>query len=172
MQAMILAAGLGTRLLPYTQYRPKPLFPVINKPLLVCTVGMLQRFGAEKIVVNCHHLRDQIVEKMAGHEHVVIQEEETILGTGGGVRRAVKHLADEPLVLTNGDIYHEIDIQALYKQHQGSGAEVTLAMHEYPRFNTVDVEGGKFADSVLVRRRLPKWPLQEFMLLIRMYWIG
>jgi len=128
-------------LLPYTQYRPKPLFPVLNKPLLQCTFEMLKRYGARKIIVNCHHLREQIVSAAAGLDGVVVQQEETILGTGGGVRRALNKLADEPLLLTNGDIYHGIDLDKLYQHHVKSGAEVTLAMHDYPRFNTVDVCG-------------------------------
>lgn len=143
MQAMILAAGFGTRLHPYTQYRPKPLFPVLNKPLLQCTIEMLRRYGAETVVVNCHHLGEQIVKAVADIEGVIVQQEEIILGTGGGVRRARKNLTDEPLLLTNGDIYHSIDLAQLYQAHLRSGMAVTLAMHDYPRFNTVDVRGNE-----------------------------
>ncbi len=143
MQAMILAAGFGTRLQPYTQYRPKPLFPVLNKPLLRCTIDMLYRYGANRIIVNCHHLGEQIVEAVAGTDGVLVQQETTILGTGGGVRRALKNLGNEPLLLTNGDIYHGIDLAKLYRYHLESGADVTLAMHDYPRFNTVDVKDNR-----------------------------
>ncbi len=61
MQAMILAAGFGTRLLPYTKYLPKPLFPVLNTPLLLAAVNRLKSSGFSKIIVNCHHLGEQIV---------------------------------------------------------------------------------------------------------------
>lgn len=143
MQAMILAAGLGTRLLPHTLIRPKPLFPILNQPLLLVTIQRLQNLGFDRIVVNCHHLRQQIVAALRGITGVVIQEEETILGTGGGLRRALPLLRDEPLLVTNGDIYHTIDIIELYEQHKQEGCQVTLAMHDCPRFNVVRVEGKK-----------------------------
>ncbi len=89
MQAMILAAGFGTRLLPHTLLRPKPLFPLLNHPLLLLTIRRLQHAGCDHIVVNCHHLRAQIVAALAGLPGVTVLEEETILGTGGGLRGAL-----------------------------------------------------------------------------------
>jgi len=140
---MILAAGFGTRLLPHTSLRPKPLFPILNEPLLLLTIRRLQRFGFEHIIVNCHHLREQIVEQLCGITGVVVQEEETILGTGGGLRRAMDMMRDEPLLVTNGDIYHTISYQTLYSAHREAKSPVTLAMHDYPRFNTVLVAQGQ-----------------------------
>lgn len=142
MQAMILAAGFGTRLLPHTRIRPKPLFPILNTPLLLLTVERLKKLGFDHIVVNCHHLKEQIVEALAGVGGVVVQEEEVILGTGGGLRKAMARLRDEPLLVTNGDIYHSIDLIELYNRHRQYENSVTLAMHYYPRFNTVTVIGG------------------------------
>ncbi len=136
---MILAAGFGTRLLPHTLVRPKPLFPVLNKPLLLLTIERLQRLGFDHIVVNCHHLRGQIVAVLSGLAGVVVQEEETILGTGGGLRRALAQLRDEPLLVCNGDIYHTVACDTLYQEHCCSGSKVTLAMHHLPRFNSVVV---------------------------------
>ena len=86
MKAMILAAGLGTRLLPYTLKRPKPLFPILNKPLLHLTIDRLKQAGATEIIVNSHHLRPQIKRALQGEEQIILQEEDTILGTGGGLR--------------------------------------------------------------------------------------
>lgn len=143
MQAMILAAGFGTRLLPHTEVRPKPLFPVLNKPLLLLTIERLKKIGVEHIIVNCHHLREQIIEALAGVDGVVLQEEGEILGTGGGLRKALPLLRDEPLLITNGDIYHDIDLKTLYEHHQEYGNTVTLAMHDCPRFNTVTVQGDR-----------------------------
>ncbi len=140
MQAMILAAGLGTRLLPHTLVRPKPLFPILNQPLLLLTIKRLQLLGFDHIVVNCHHLREHIVDALAGLEGVIVQEEEVILGTGGGLRKALKHLRDEPLLVSNGDIYHTVDFLAMYQHHQAKHNPVTLAMHSYPLFNNVLVE--------------------------------
>lgn len=143
MQAMILAAGFGTRLLPHTSLRPKPLFPILNQPLLLLTIRRLQNAGCDRIVVNCHHLREQIVAALDGLPGVVVLQEETLLGTGGGLRGALAHLRDEPLLVTNGDIYHTIDFAALYAGHAKSGAGATLAVHDYPRFNNVRIDGAR-----------------------------
>ncbi len=139
MQAMILAAGFGTRLLPYTKLRPKPLFPLLNEPLLLLTVNRLQNAGFDHIIVNCHYLKEQIVEALDGLHGVIVQEEESILGTGGGLRMALATMRDEPLLITNGDIYHTIDYQGLYRNHEAGDTPVTMAMHDYPRFNKVGV---------------------------------
>lgn len=141
MQAMILAAGFGTRLLPHTLLRPKPLFPILNTPLLLLTIRRLQNAGCDHIVVNCHHLREQIMATLAGLPGVVVLEEEILLGTGGGLRGALAYLRDEPLLVTNGDIYHSVDFAALYSDHCRNRAKVSLAVHDYPRFNTVQVAG-------------------------------
>lgn len=143
MQAMILAAGFGTRLLPFTKLRPKPLFPLLNEPLLLLTIRRLQAAGFDHIIVNCHYLREQIVEALAGISGVLIQEEETVIGTGGGLRMALPHLLDEPLLVSNGDIYHTVDYLDLYRSHESSGAVVTMAMHDHPRFNKVTVQGDR-----------------------------
>ena len=143
MQAMILAAGFGTRLLPYTKIRPKPLFPLLNIPLLFLTVERLKADGFSHIIINCHHLREQVVELLSHIDGVHLQQEEQILGTGGGLRQAMESMRDEPLLIINGDIYHTIDLRKLYSDHAGSGAAVTLAVHDYPRFNTLRVERGR-----------------------------
>ncbi len=142
MQAMILAAGFGTRLLPYTKLRPKPLFPLLNEPLLLLTIKRLQNAGFDHIIVNCHYLKEQIVVALQGLKGVVVQEEECVLGTGGGLRMALTSMRDEPVLVTNGDIYHSIDYLELYRIHKTGGAPVSMAMHDYPRFNNVAVEKG------------------------------
>jgi mannose-1-phosphate guanylyltransferase len=137
MQAMILAAGFGTRLLPFTKIRPKPLFPIINRPLLLLTIERLKKAGFDHIVVNCHHLRQQVIDHLCNIEGVVIQEEDTILGTGGGLRLALRSLRDEPVLVTNGDIYHTLDLLQFYESHSPDVAPVTMAMHDCPRYNKV-----------------------------------
>ncbi|MCD6401225.1 MAG: NTP transferase domain-containing protein, partial [Anaerolineales bacterium] len=141
MQAMILAAGFGTRLLPYTKFRPKPLFPLLNEPLLFLTIRRLQAAGFDHIIVNCHYLREQIVAALAGLTGIIVQEEETVLGTGGGLRLALSNMRNEPLLVTNGDIYHTVNYRELYRAHDSGTAVVTMAMHDYPRFNKVTVQG-------------------------------
>jgi len=140
MKAMILAAGLGTRLLPFTLKRPKPLFPILNKPLLRLTISRLKQAGATEIVVNAHHLR-QLVKKALRHEaNIVLQEEKQILGTGGGLRLALPNLGHDPVLVVNGDIYHSIDYREVYRCHCEARADVSLVLHDYPRFNDVAVD--------------------------------
>ena len=143
MQAMILAAGFGTRLKPYSLVKPKPLFPVLNVPLLRATIDRLRSYGFSSITVNCHHLREQVREEVAGREGVILQEEERILGTGGGLRQALDTLDDEPLLVTNGDIYHTLDFRQLYSHHLKNSADVTMVLHNCPRFNTVSLAGDR-----------------------------
>ncbi len=140
MKAMLLAAGLGTRLRPYTLYRPKPLFPVLNTPLLKLSLDRLRKAGFETIVVNGFHLKDQVMAALHNEKGAILQEEDKVLGTGGGLRMALPHLGSEPILVVNGDIYHTIDYQQVYRHHSDSGAAVTMVMHDFPRFNNVGVD--------------------------------
>jgi mannose-1-phosphate guanylyltransferase len=140
MKAMILAAGLGTRLLPFTSQRPKPLFPILNKPLLHMTISRVRDSGFSEIIVNSHHLRQQIKKTLQNEANYILQEEEIILGTGGGLRMALSHFNHEPVLVTNGDIYHSVNYQEVYKNHCQANADVTLVLHDYPRFNDVAVD--------------------------------
>jgi mannose-1-phosphate guanylyltransferase len=140
MKAMILAAGLGTRLLPYTLNRPKPLFPILNNPLLLLTISRIRNSGFSEIIINAHHLRQQIKDALKYEANCILQEEEKILGTGGGLRMALIHFNHEPVLVANGDIYHTVDYQEVYRNHCASKADVTLVLHDYPRFNDVTVD--------------------------------
>jgi len=140
MKAMILAAGLGTRLLPYTLKRPKPLFPILNRPLLHLTISRLQQAGFTEIIVNAHHLRGQIKKNLQKTPNIILQEEKKILGTGGGLRMALEHFGHNPLLVVNGDIYHTIDYRQIYQAHLAGKPDATLVLHDNPRFNDVAVD--------------------------------
>ncbi|HIJ79428.1 MAG: sugar phosphate nucleotidyltransferase [Desulfobulbaceae bacterium] len=142
MKAMVLAAGLGTRLLPFTLKRPKPLFPVVGRPLLLRITEQLRQAGSDSILVNAHHLREQIVAALADSLDVVVQEEAEELGTGGGLRLARDQFGDQPVLVVNGDIWHDIDVAEVFQRHCESGADVTMVLHDCPRFNNVQVAGG------------------------------
>jgi len=142
MKAMVLAAGLGTRLRPYSLKRPKPLFPVLDTPLLTHTLAQLRRSGAEEIVVNAHHLREQIKSMLHGLGDVHVQMEDLELGTGGGLRLAQRHFGQAPFLAVNGDIVHDLDLPAVYRSHCSSGADVTMVLHDCPRFSNVRVDDG------------------------------
>jgi len=143
MQAIILAAGYGTRLRPYTDFRPKPLFPVCNQPLLHRLLDQTRACDCRPVVVNCHHLAAQIEAALASWPEVLIQREPAILGTGGSLRRALDSLDNDPVLVVNGDLYHDIDLEQVYHRHLLSKNEVTLALHDCPRFNNVGIEGDR-----------------------------
>ena len=143
MQALLLAAGFGTRLRPYTLVRPKPLFPICNVQLLHILLEKLAAVGCQKIVVNSHYLADQIAAAVTDRPGVILQHEPEILGTGGSLRHALEHFTDGPVLVMNGDIYHEIDLCHLLEAHVAGSSAVTMALHNYPRFNTVRVRNNR-----------------------------
>ncbi len=136
MDAMILAAGLGTRLRPLTNHTPKPLVRVAGVTLLEHIGRRLIDAGADRIIVNVHHLSEQ-VERFARDEWnldaelVLSHERDELLGTGGGLAHARKLFRrDAPFFLHVGDVIAEPDFRAFYGAHQESGALATLAVHE------------------------------------------
>jgi mannose-1-phosphate guanylyltransferase len=143
MQAILLAAGYGTRLRPYSDLRPKPLFPVLNQPLLHRLIEQVLACDCRPVLVNCHHLGQQIEAALAPWPEVLIQNEPEILGTGGSLRKALDRLDNDPVLVMNGDLYHAIDLEQVYHRHLLSKNDVTLALHDYPRFNNVGVEGDR-----------------------------
>ncbi len=147
MKAMILAAGEGTRLLPLTQIRPKPLFPIYNSPLLRITIEQLKKSDIKDIVINTHHLNQAIenylkTNKPAGI-NIALSHEVDLLGTGGAVKKVADFWDDSPFILINGDIIHTIDITAAYQSHLDQGNLATLILHDYPPYNRVEIEEGK-----------------------------
>lgn len=143
MQAIVLAAGYGTRLRPQSNIRPKPLFPVVNRPLLHLLLEQLRGCDCFPVLVNSHHLAPQIEAALAGWPEVLAQPEAEILGTGGSLRKALNRLDNDPVLVMNGDLYHRIDLEQVYHRHLLSKNDVTLALHDYPRFNKVGVVGDR-----------------------------
>ncbi len=95
------------------------------------------------MVVNCHHLAEQIEAAVAGRPEVILQHEPEILGTGGSLRKALPLFTDEPVLVMNGDIFHDVDVCSLMDRHVAGGFSVTMAMHDYDRFNSVCVRGNQ-----------------------------
>jgi len=139
MKAMILAAGLGTRLRPYSESRPKPLFPVLGRPLVLHLLDQLRNSGCREFVVNTHFLSEQFEKKLVNEQGVFVQIEKDILGTGGGLRMARSKLGTAPFLAINGDILHSLDPAEIYSRHLASGAPVSLVVHNRPRFNNLRV---------------------------------
>ena len=139
---MILAAGLATRLHPLTLSRPKVLVPVQNRPLLDWLVAYLCSGGAEEVIVNTYHLSEKLIEYIERSDFPIpvhLRVEKTLLGTGGGIRNVMDFWDQRPLVVINGDIFSAIDLQAVLRSHEDSGATVTLVLKDEPLFNGVKV---------------------------------
>lgn len=151
MRAMILAAGLGTRLRPLTEELPKPLVPVLGRPLIEHTIRLLRSFGITQIAVNLHHLPEAIPAALGdgaalGVALSYVVEEGRIRGTGGGIRGA-RHLLDdgETFVVVNGDVLLQPDLGAALALHRRLGAAATLVLREDPRaaaFGALEVDAG------------------------------
>ncbi|MBW2709151.1 MAG: NDP-sugar synthase [Deltaproteobacteria bacterium] len=144
MKAMILAAGLGTRLAPLTSNRPKPLVPVGNRPIIDRTIGWLKAQGVDEMVVNVHHHRNQIRNYLDGGRpfgvKIHISEELDILGTGGGIRKTRWFWDREPFIVVNGDILTDIDLAPAMEAHQKRGDLATLILHDFDPFNQIKID--------------------------------
>lgn len=134
---MILAAGLGTRLRPLTDERPKALVELAGKTLLEITLARLRSFGVTEVIVNVHHFADQVVAYLgANHNfgmHVEIsREDHLLLDTGGGLKKAawffLQDGSDQPFLLHNVDVLSDIDLARMLQAHREAGALATLAV--------------------------------------------
>jgi NDP-sugar pyrophosphorylase family protein len=138
MKAMILAAGLGTRLRPLTEDRPKALVKVGPRTLLEIAISRLREFGVRDIVVNVHHFADSVVEFLHANEnfglHIEVSREETLLDTGGGLKNAGWFFAGdtEPFILHNVDVISTIDLEEMVRAHNDRQALATLAVQQRP----------------------------------------
>jgi len=134
MRAMIFAAGLGTRLKPWTDHHPKALAMVNGKSLLQRNIEYLQTFGIREVVVNVHHFADQIEEAVRanngwGSRVFISDEREEVLETGGGLCKARHFLEDQSVFLTmNADILTNLNLHHFLEAHSVSRALVTLAV--------------------------------------------
>ena len=145
-RAMVLAAGLGTRLRPITDTTPKPLVPVAGRPLLDHLLAFLRAGGIEEVVINLHHLGPNIQAHVGDGARfglrVRYSTEDPILDTGGGIKRAEPLLAGEPFVVANGDSLLEIRLRDLVEWHEAHGGVATLAVRPDPNvahYGTVEL---------------------------------
>ena len=106
-KAMILAAGFGKRIQPLTLSCPKPLLKINEETLLSNTIRFLELFGIKEVVINVHHLREQIIDYVSKKNFNlkinIIEEKEKILDTGGGVLNAIQHFSNNPFLIINPD---------------------------------------------------------------------
>lgn len=132
---MILAAGLGTRLKPFTDEHPKALYPINGKPILQINIEYLQSFGITDVIINVHHFALQIINELLknkgwGSTITISDETKQVLETGGGLKKAASFFKDssEPFVLINADILTDVDISKMVIQHIKYNCIATLAV--------------------------------------------
>jgi NDP-sugar pyrophosphorylase family protein len=138
MKAMILAAGLGTRLRPLTNDRPKALVEIAGRTLLEITLARLRSFGITEVILNVHHFADLVVDYLRAHDdfgmRIAISREDVLLDTGGGLKKAAWFFlegaksADEPFILHNVDVLSMIDLNRMVDFHTERRALATLAV--------------------------------------------
>ncbi len=176
MKAMILAAGLGTRLGPLTGDRPKALVEVAGRTMLEIVLARLRLFGVRDVIVNVHHHADMIAGYLKANGnfgmHIEVSREDVLLDTGGGLKNAAHFFlnsggSDEPFILHNVDIISTIDLGRIMRLHAEQDALVTLAVQhrETTRYLLFDEHGrlcgrrtGQTAKVELVR---PALSMQE-----------
>jgi len=136
MKAMILAAGIGSRLGSLTSDKPKALVLFQGKPLLEVIIQRLKFAGFDDIIINVHHFADQIIEYVnhcpVDGVKIKVSHEPELLDTGGAIKNALDLLGNDPVLFYNVDILTELDLKAFYKFHIDSGAKITLAVKDRP----------------------------------------
>lgn len=126
MRAMVLAAGLGTRLRPLTNEITKPMVPVLDRPVMAHIVDLLDRHGFDEVIANLHYFPESI-ERYFG-ERLGYRFESELLGTAGGVRGCADFFGSEPFLVISGDALTDIDLSAFAARHRESGGVATLAV--------------------------------------------
>ena len=155
MKAMILAAGLGTRLRPLTNARPKALLSIAGKPLVVWNLLLLRNHGLTEVIINLHHL-GTLIEEFLGDGtryglHISYSREQTLLGTGGGIKQAESFFEGKPFLVLNGDTMLDLDCGALMRFHSAGRSLATLVLRQDPqveRWGVVEVNSRQEVISI------------------------
>jgi len=139
MKAMVFAAGLGTRLRPLTDDRPKALVEIAGRTMLEITLARLRTFGIREVIVNVHHFADMIIEYLKANNNfgmrIEVSREEVLLDTGGGLKKAAHFFLedsgrDQPIILHNVDVLSTIDLHRMAQFHAQNQALATLAVQD------------------------------------------
>jgi mannose-1-phosphate guanylyltransferase len=128
MKAMVLAAGLGTRLRPLTYEIPKPMVPVLDRPVMAHIVNLCERQGFDELVANLHYFPDTIRDYFGDRLTYVYEDE--LLGTAGGVRNVRDFFGADPVVVVSGDALTDTDLNKLVERHKSAGGIATLTVKQ------------------------------------------
>ena len=145
MKALILAAGLGTRLRPYTDKHPKCLFPILGRPNLDIIIQRLISAGCDEIRINTHHLSHAVAAFLRNRHYPVSVDtifEPELLGTGGAVKNLSQFWGTDPFFIINGDVVCDADLAEMARFHHSHQYPATLCLVNHPDFNIVGIDAG------------------------------
>ena len=142
MKAIILAGGRGKRLRPITDKIPKPLIPINGKPLIERTIKYLKKYGITEIIISSGYKSDLIKKFLKNKKNfgceIIFSNEKTPLGTGGAIKKALKHVDEESFLVLNGDIVTNIDLKKILRKPN------TIAANELKtKFGTMEIKKNK-----------------------------
>jgi NDP-sugar pyrophosphorylase family protein len=164
MKAMLLAAGLGERMRPLTYGRAKPSLPLLNRPLILTTLGYLKQHGVDEVVINLHHQPESIRGVVGDGSRIGLKvhysEEQIILGTAGGLKKAESFFrGGSTLILINSDFVTDCDLSAAVETHRKSAARATLILTPHrpgTDYGSVEIDGDGRVISIAGRPPLRK----------------
>ncbi len=143
LSVFILAAGLGERLRPIADYIPKPLLPILGKPVLQSILEKVSELPISRIGINLYHKKEAVehwIKNSAFCKSVQLFPEDPMLGTGGALKNAEAFFKESTFLVHNSDIVSDIDLGKLLEFHRSSSNLVTLAVHHYPKFNNLIID--------------------------------
>lgn len=148
MKAMVLAAGVGSRLRPLTDKVPKALVDINGVPMIELVIGRLRKAGVTELIINLHHLPELVVDFLESKRNfglrIEYSREDVLLDTGGGLKKAAGFFDDgRPFLLHNVDVLSEIDLESMIRLHESGGALATLAVEDRPSSRRLLFSGGK-----------------------------
>lgn len=148
--AFVMGAGLGSRLRPLTDSRPKPLVPIFNKPLVTFALDHLLAVGVERFVINTHHLAERWAEFFPDSTYrgaaIEFIFEPELLETGGGIANAASKLGDEPFLVYSGDVLTDVDVERLLDGHFAGGNAVTVGLRRTGLSTAIACRDGRLID--------------------------
>ena len=147
----IPAAGFGERLQPITYHIPKPLLPILGKPVLQLVLEGVSILPVDKIGINSYHKKEAIenwINQSSFHEKIKLFPEESQLGTGGALKNAESFLEERTFLVHNSDILSNINLEKLLERHLSSKNLVTLAVHDFPKFNNLIIDEKGFLKDI------------------------
>ncbi len=168
INCFILSAGFGERLKPITDNIPKPLMPILGKPALQYVIERVSAIPPKKIGINLHYKKEIIADWLSSanildSHKITLFYEEKLLGTGGALKNAENLLKDNHFLVYNSDIFSDIDLQKLIKYHLSGDNIATLAVHDCPEFNSLEIDEKGFLIGISKKKSPPLSKLYAFI---------